>query len=87
MGAYTYNYLKNRYMSLERKIYKGLKHGLKPSLITEDDLLFIEKSNKGELEAFIRNKLEEEDYIPTEEDPDMKIIMDYLEEDVENEST
>ncbi len=76
-------------MGLSEKVYKGLKRGRRPNIIDEEDLLYYDASNKGEWEALVKKELEEEDYVPTEEDPDEHIIREYdkyYEED-ENEST
>ena len=68
-------------------LYKAMKR--KGSPIKKDDLLYIDYSNKGEWEAIVEKviseDLEEEDYIPSEEDPDMEIILeDEKDETVQN---
>ncbi len=75
-------------MRLSERVYKGLKNGKRPNIVDEEDLLYTEINNKGEWEALVKKvALEEEDYIPTEEDPDLWIINEDFEEDVEDEST
>ena len=75
-------------MTLSEKVYKGLKKGRRPNIIDEEDLLYTEINNKKEWESLVRKvALEEEDYIPTEEDPDLWVIDKDFEEDAEDEST
>ena len=58
--------------------------------LSKEDLLYTEVSNKGELKALIEKiALEEEDYIPSEKDPDLWIIhddYDEIEEDDKSET-
>lgn len=74
-------------MSLEKKVYNGLKKGKRPNIIDEEDLLYIDVHNKKEWESLVMKELEEEDYIPTEQDPDMEIINSDIWDEIEKEDT